>query len=115
MAKRSARFNGIGRGGFSYWLWSTPEVQQYIAGPVFGYVGSSGRTRERDEIVEHALWRRGLSLNEAGTWLTSKDGRWLMDQVGRKDDPDKFSYRVHKALGPAKKLQERVRAWRGES
>ncbi len=68
------------QGGFSDGVFKSRSFQQYIKlGIVFGYIGASGRTIRKDQFLEKTLGSRGLGNEGIATWLTSKDGRHLMD------------------------------------
>ena len=68
------------KGGFSAGVFDSYEFQDYIEdSPIFGWIGSRGRSRQRDRIVESALRERGLGDSGIATWLTSTDGRHLGD------------------------------------
>jgi hypothetical protein len=50
---------------------------------VFGYIGSWKRNASRDRVVEQVLRDQGLSDEGIATWLTSGDGRRMMDDPPR--------------------------------
>jgi hypothetical protein len=72
------------QGGLSLEVVASPEFIQYAARAkgVFGYIGASERTPERDRIVEELLRATGLGANGLASWLSSGNGRHLMDDPG---------------------------------
>lgn len=83
------------KGGFSDAVWGSHGFQQYATGPgVSGYIGSASRTPQFDQILEKLLTAQGLGPNGIASWLTSTDGRHLMDDVDRNTPPAKFKKRA---------------------
>lgn len=83
------------QGGLSDAVVRTRMYQEYVRSSfVAGYVGSSARTIARDKALEKALAGQGLGPAGIATWLTSGDGRHLMDGVDRKTMPEQFEERV---------------------
>jgi cell division septum initiation protein DivIVA len=77
--KRAAKFNG----GFSKEITQCRRFIDYAGnshGP-FGYIGASYRTKVKDRIVEKLLIATGLGPDGIVDWLTSTDGRHMMDSV----------------------------------
>lgn len=77
MIRKSRKYHG----GFSDFVYNHPLFISYCGnkfGPC-GYFGTSGRNIGKDKIIEGILIWRGLSVNQIVSWLTSTDGRHLMD------------------------------------
>lgn len=67
------------KGGFSDGVFDSYHFQKYIQdGRPSGYIGASGRSKEKDKIVEEALRKTGLKDDGIAMWLTSGDGRHMM-------------------------------------
>lgn len=60
----------------------------------FGYIGSSNRTPERDKILEDLLRDQGLDGGGIAIWMTSGDGRHLMDDVDKNTTSAQFKKRA---------------------
>ena len=86
----------IKRGGFSDEVWNSYELQNYLKRGlyVFGYIGSCSRTNKRDKILEEALKNEGLGHSGIAVWLTSTDGRHLMDDTYKETSNKDFKKRV---------------------
>jgi hypothetical protein len=72
-------------GGFSEFMLTSEYFVQYCGGSMFrpfGYYGSSGRTKWKDAMLERRLISLGLDLQKIVEWLTSGDGRHMMDDGG---------------------------------
>lgn len=80
------------KGGFSEDVFNARNFQSYIeSGHVCGYIGDGHRTIRRDKLIEQALRATGLGNEGIATWLTSGDGRHMMDNVERKTTEAEFS------------------------
>jgi len=79
-------------GGFSKGVVESYPFKRYTAADVGvgGYIGSSSRTKRRDKIVEEMLRETGLKDWGIAEWLTSGDGRHMMDNVDRKTSEQAF-------------------------
>ena len=78
------------KGGFSDEVFESYEFQNYVTNSdgetkeyTCGYIGAFNRTVSRDKIVEQALRDTGLGDNGIACWLTSTDGRHLMDDPAK--------------------------------
>jgi hypothetical protein len=82
-------------GGLSDKVVNSYRFKKYTEGPfgVHGYLGSSLRTKRRDEIVEKELQNVGLGAEGIAFWLTSVDARNMMNEVTFKTSQRDF--RVH--------------------
>jgi hypothetical protein len=88
------------KGGLSKDVYESFEFQGYIKrGMVFGYIGSSNRSESRDRIVEEELRATGLKGEGIASWMTSTDGRHLMDDPPHKLEA--FREYVRKYVGNA--------------
>ena len=98
------------KGGFSDDVVFNKDFINYIGEGefVFGYIGASTRTPERDAITEGELRSQGLDGNGIANWLTSGDGRHLMDDVDKTTTPIKFRKRVREYTD---KAFEKVLVW----
>ena len=80
------------KGGFSDGLFNSENFQDYIkSGFVFGYIGSFSRKPGFDRIIEKGLRDEGLNDEGIATWLTSTNGRHIMDSVENKTTKAQFS------------------------
>lgn len=71
---------GLSRDVAKHW-----RFRQYVSsGRPAGYIGNGNRTRGRDIVLENMLRKRGLGDGAIADWLTSNDGRHLMDDVDQK-------------------------------
>ena len=67
-------------GGLPDNIVNTAEFIDYAkSGGACGYIGSSGRTSKRDIIVAKVLAGTGMGSNGIACWLSSGDGRYMMD------------------------------------
>ena len=83
------------QGGLSADVTLSNKFNEYTRGvAVFGYIGSSGRTTTRDEILENELREQGLGGEGIATWLTSTVARHLMDPVDKNMSDTDFRKRV---------------------
>lgn len=95
------------KGGLSEEVYRDEKFQAYInfGAPgstyVGGYVGSMYRTRERDAYLEGFLRTQGLGPTGIAIWLSSVQGRHLMDSVDRKTTLKDFEGYVASAAGEA--------------
>lgn len=78
------------KGGFSREVGESHAFQKYIMNDdplgqpfVFGWIGSSARSKRRDKILETALRCVRLGPEAIGFWLTSPKARHLGDDPGR--------------------------------
>ena len=72
------------QGGFSDNVAWNEKFFNYVQdGHPCGYIGSSGRSKARDRVVEIALRSTGLGDRGVAVWLTSTSGRHLMDDPPR--------------------------------
>ena len=75
------------RGGFSEAVTRSVYWKEYVdtrvktGAPVFGYVGSSGRTEEIDRIVEGYFIMKELSPEATACWITSTTARHFADHL----------------------------------
>lgn len=71
------------QGGLSEDIVRSEQFQRYVGNGkyVCGYLGTSERTTDRDRVVEEELKRQGLEAEGVALWMTSTDGRHLMDDV----------------------------------
>ena len=84
------------KGGFSDAVFKTDQFQKYAGGyNVCGYLGSSQRTKERDIYLESFLSQEGLGPNGIAVWLSSGDGRHLMDSVEYTTTQKEFEEQVN--------------------
>ena len=71
-------------GGFSKEVTETHEFKDYANSKYpSGYIGAHNRSTNKDKIVENALRATGLGDHGVAVWLTSGDGRHMMDDIGR--------------------------------
>ncbi len=98
------------QGGFSDEVYCHPHFQAYIASAdsnrakygvalVFGYIGSRDRTSARDRIVEARLRLKYRRLANVVAWLTSSDGRHMMDTPTRRTTTREFQTLAQKWIG----------------
>src|SRR5579872_1292546 len=72
------------QGGFSDNVAWNEDFHRYVSsGHPCGYIGSEGRSKARDRVVEIALKATGLGDRGTAVWLTSTSGRHLMDDPPR--------------------------------
>jgi hypothetical protein len=90
------------QGGLSDEVFNDPYLQKYFKDGkgskgicVFGYVGNSNRTIDKDKLIEYYL-RHNLkwTVEEIGVWLTSSSGRHFCDSY--EDANNLFSYEFKK-------------------
>lgn len=91
------------QGGFSDEVHKTYEFQNYaytikegksIATSCCGYIGSSSRTKQRDQVLESFLRKQGMTNGMIATWLTSTYGRHFMDSIDKKTTLSQFEKRA---------------------
>ena len=72
----------VKQGGFSDGVWNSIHLRKYLkfAG-VFGWIGNSARTNERDKILENELRKTGLENEGIANWSTSIISRHFADSV----------------------------------
>jgi len=83
----------VKQGGLSKEVWMNRDLQEYIknhSNCVCGYIGSFERTIIRDKILEKILRSVGLKFSSVVCWITSTDGRHLMDGVGKRTTSSSF-------------------------
>lgn len=67
-------------------VWYNSELQSYLKNQgTAGYIGADERTYETDKLVVSELKKKGLTDEEIAVWLTSGDGRHLMDNFSKKN------------------------------
>jgi len=72
------------KGGLSEGVTSSYHFKDYVeSGHPSGYIGAYNRSANKDKIVEKALRDTGLGDGGVACWLTSGNGRHLMDDVGK--------------------------------
>lgn len=98
------------QGGFSNDVFKSSAFQGYISSMygVFGYIGNGDRNLSRDIVLERVLRDTGLEANGIATWLTSGDGRHLMDSVD--EDTSLLEFTAH-AEEYCKDAYARVTVW----
>ena len=96
------------RGGFSQAVFQSKTFQDYIKHLPCGYIGSKARTKLRDATVESLLRKAGLGVEGIVDWLTSRDGRYLMDDVTSKTSLADFEERARDYTATA---MEDVTVW----
>lgn len=103
--KRARKFLG----GFSEYVFTNAFIVYAGSkfGP-FGYLGSSRRTAWKDQIIERALIAKGLDLEKLISWLTSTEGRHMMDELGSIRSKAAFEVSVQAAFCG---VLERVTCW----
>jgi hypothetical protein len=96
------------KGGFSNGVVESNAWRRYVGDgtSVFGYIGASGRTSLLDEMLEHELRNQGLGDEGIATWLTSGDGRHLMD-----DMPDTITKQKNRIKEYTKNAFKDVTVW----
>ena len=73
------------QGGFSDNVAWSEQFWSYVkSGHPCGYIGSEGRSKRRDQIVETLLRSQGLKDEGIAFWLTSTSGRHSMDDPPKK-------------------------------
>jgi len=68
-------------GGFSPFVTDNPQFRRYIAGTVFGWLGSRSRTQQIDALLEELFRERGLTSDEIYSWVSSTEGRHFGDYL----------------------------------
>ena len=97
----------VRQGGLSDAVWKAENLQGYLKnGGVFGYVGNSCRKMWKDRIVEDELRKQGLGARGIAEWITSGDGRHMMDDDY--SNPAEFRKRVQDYTSDA---FEKVTVW----
>ncbi len=72
------------KGGLSDAVVYTKEFIEYVKdGHPCGYIGEWARTKKKDKIVEESLKTEGLGPSGIADWLSSGNGRHMMDSVER--------------------------------
>jgi hypothetical protein len=84
------------RGGFTKGVVKSNAWARYVGKGenVWGYIGASNRTILLDKIVEKILREQGLKDEGIATWLTSGEGRHLMDDMPSMKNIKKVMERV---------------------
>jgi len=85
----------VKQGGISDAVWNSKHLKQYRKGMAFGYVGSFGRTIKLDKYVEKKLRSLGMGPNAIGIWMTSSNGRHMMDNPHSKSWIDSYLKDAH--------------------
>jgi len=72
------------KGGFSDEVTNSYHWKKYTSSSVIGgYIGTSGRSPRRDQIVEKLLRDQDLGPEAIADWLSSTTARHLLDEPGR--------------------------------
>lgn len=72
------------KGGFSDEVTNSLHWKRYTSSSVVGgYIGTSGRSPRRDQIVERLLREQDLGPEAISNWLSSTDARHLLSNPGR--------------------------------
>lgn len=69
------------QGGFSDEIFNTKEMQDYVKGSAFGWIGHLVRKPEHDALIEKGLRKRGLTEKQMFNWISSKNGRHFGDSL----------------------------------
>lgn len=103
------------QGGFSDEVFNSPELQEYVKGVPFGWIGNSDRTIHADKLIEKGLRERGISPSRMFNWISSSSGRHFGDSLGgytKKEQAEKikqglnymydccivYSFKCHKGM-----------------